>query len=69
VGAAKSHHDDLPPAIWRNSSNMYQKEFSQVCWYFLQKSGSEITCIVSGDRRRRETGWFRRVSMSWWGSV
>jgi len=28
---------------------------SQVCWYFPQKSGSEITCTVSDDRRRRET--------------
>jgi len=21
----------------------------EICWYFLQKSGSEMTCITSGD--------------------
>ena len=25
-----------------------------VCWYFLHKSGSEMICIVNGDRRRSE---------------
>ena len=39
VDAAKSH-DDLPVAIWRNSSTT---RIFQVCWYFLEKSGSEIT--------------------------
>jgi len=32
------------------------QEFSRVCWYFLQKSGNKITCIVNlpvhGDRRQ-----------------
>ena len=62
VDVAKSH-DDLPVAIWRSSSNVghVPREFLQVCWYFLQKSGSEIMCIVSGDRRQRETGWFGRL--------
>ena len=27
---------------------------SMYCWYFLHKSGSEMTCIVNGDRRRSE---------------
>jgi len=27
---------------------------SRVCWYFVQKSGSEMTCIVNGDRGRSE---------------
>ena len=39
VDAAKSH-DDLPVAIWRNSSTT---RIFQVCWYFLEKSGREIT--------------------------
>jgi len=45
MNAVKSH-DDLAVAIWRSSSNIghVPREFSQVCWYFLQKSGSEITC-------------------------
>ena len=37
---------------------------SQVCQYFPQKSNSEITCIVSGDRKWRETRWFNCVSIS-----
>jgi len=31
----------------------------EITQYFLPKSGSEITCIISGDKRQRETGWFR----------
>ena len=42
---------------------MYHESFPSLL-YFLQKSGSEIMCIISGDRRRRETGWFRLVSTS-----
>jgi len=70
VDAAKSH-DDIPVATQRNSSNIghVPREFSQVCWYFLQKSGSEIMCIVSGDRRRRETGWFESVSTPSGGNI
>ena len=30
------------------------REISRVCWYFLHKSGSEMTCIVNGDSRRSE---------------
>ena len=30
------------------------REISRVCWYFLHKSGSEMTCIVNGDRRQSE---------------
>ena len=45
VDAVKSY-DDLAVAIQGNSSNIGHVpwESSQVCWYFLQKSGSEITC-------------------------
>jgi len=48
-------HDDLAVAIWRNSSSIGHVpwEFSQVCWYFLQKSANEITFIVSGDRKTK----------------
>jgi len=51
-GATESH-DGLPIPNQRNSSNIgdVPQEFFQVCWYFLQKSGSEIMCIISGDRR------------------
>ena len=40
--------DDLPAAIQRNSSNAghVSREFSQVCRYFLQKSGSEMIFLV-----------------------
>ena len=55
-GCMKSHND-LAVAIWRNSSAIIRSEFSHVCWYFLRNSGSKITCIVSGDRGQRETGW------------
>jgi len=55
-----------PVAIWRNSSTIghVPREFSQVCWYYLQKNANEITFIVSGDRKRRETVWLDHVSMS-----
>ena len=45
VDIVKSH-DNLAAAIRRNSSNIGHapRESSQVCWYFLQKSGSKITC-------------------------
>ena len=43
---------------------MYHKIFSHDCWYFLQQSGSEITCIFSGDGRQRKTGWFRQYVMT-----
>jgi len=48
-------HDDLAVAIWRNSSTIghVPREFSQVCWYYLQKSANEITFIVSGDRKAK----------------
>jgi len=53
-------------AILRNSSNMgyVPREFSQVFQHVPQKSDSGITCIVSSDRKWRETGWFDRVSTS-----
>ena len=38
----------------RNTVGHAPREFSRVCWYFLHKSGSEMTCIVNGDRRRSE---------------
>ena len=52
VDVVKSH-DDLAVAIWRSNSNIghVPQEFSQVCWYFLQKSGSEITySVVTGTK-------------------
>ena len=63
MNVAKSH-DDLAISIGRNSSNigLVAQKFSQVCWYFLQKSGNKITCIVSGDRKQMDTGWFGSVS-------
>ena len=45
--------DDLPAAIQRNSSNAghVSREFSQVCRYFLQKSGSKMTfSVVTGTK-------------------
>ena len=54
VDVAKSQ-DDSALAIWRNSSNTghVPREFSQVCWYFIQKSGSKLT-------------WINIVSCQWW---
>ena len=37
-----------------NTVGHVPREISRVCWYFLHKSGSEMTCIVNGDRRRSE---------------
>ena len=37
-----------------NTVGHVPREISRVCWYFLHKSGSEMTCIVSGDKRRSE---------------
>jgi len=39
-------HNDLAVTIQRNSSNVVHapQESSQVCWYFLWKSSSEIMC-------------------------
>ena len=49
-------HDDFAVAVLKNSNTVghVPREISRVCWYFLQKSGSEMTCIVNGDRRRSE---------------
>ena len=49
-------HDDFAVAVLKNSNTVghVPREISRVCWYFLHKSGSEITCIVNGDRRRSE---------------
>ena len=49
-------HDDFAVAVLKNSNTVghVQQEISRVCWYFLHKSGSEMTCIVNGDRRRSE---------------
>ena len=54
-----SIHDDFAVAVLKNGKNSntvghVPREISRVCWYFLHKSGSEMTCIVSGDRRRSE---------------
>ena len=49
-------HDDFAVAVLMNSNTASHvpREISRVCWYFLHKSGSEMTCIVSGDRRHSE---------------
>ena len=51
-----------------NTVGHVPREISRVCWYFLHKSGSEMTCIVNGDRRRSEVmgkdSWFRVCTSS-----
>ena len=49
-------HDDFAVAVLMNGNTVghVPREISRVCWYFLHKSGSEMTCIVNGDRRRSE---------------
>ena len=49
-------HDDFAVAVLKNGNTVghVSREISRVCWYFLHKSGSEMTCIVNGDRRRSE---------------
>ena len=49
-------HDDFAVAVVKNSNTVGHapREISRVCWYFLHKNGSEMTCIVNGDRRRSE---------------
>ena len=49
-------HDNFAVAVLKNSNTVghVPREISRVCWYFLHKSGSEMTCIVNGDRRRSE---------------
>ena len=49
-------HDDFAVAVLKNGNTVghVPREISRVCWYFLHKSGSEMTCIVNGDRRRSE---------------
>ena len=49
-------HDDFAVAVLKNSNTVghVPREISRVCWYFLHKSGSEMTCIVNVDRRRSE---------------
>ena len=49
-------HDDFAVAVLKNSNTVghVPREISRVCCYFLHKSGSEMTCIVNGDRRRSE---------------
>ena len=44
-------HDDFAVAVLKNSNTVghVPREISRVCWYFLHKSGSEMTCIVNGD--------------------
>ena len=53
---ANNIHDDFAVAVLKNSNTVghVPREISRVCWYFLHKSGSEMTCIVNGDRRRSE---------------
>ena len=57
-------HDDFAVAVLKNSNTVghVPREISRVCWYFLHKSGNEMTCIVNGDRRRSEVdgkdSWF-----------
>ena len=53
---ARLIHDDFAVAVLKNSNTVghVPREISRVCWYFLHKSGSEMTCIVNGDRRQSE---------------
>ena len=44
--------DDFAVAILKNNMIVGHVEISRVCWYFLQKNSSKLTCIVSGSRRR-----------------
>ena len=63
-------HDDFAVAVLKNSNTVghVPQEISRVCWYFLHKSGSEMTCIVNGDWRRSEVdgkdSWFRVCTSS-----
>ena len=56
--ARSTIYDDFAVAVLKNSSTVghVPREISRVCWYFLHKSGSEMTCIVNGDRRQSEVG-------------
>ena len=47
-------HNDFAVAVLKNGNTVghVPREISRVCWYFLHKSGSEMTCIVNGHRRR-----------------
>ena len=50
-------HDYFAVAVLKNGNTVghVPREISRVCWYFLHtESGSEMTCIVNGDRRRSE---------------
>ena len=51
-------HDDFAVAVLKNGNTVghVPREISRVCWYFLHKSGSEMTCIVNGDRRSEVDG-------------
>ena len=42
-------HDDFAVAVLKNGNTVghVPLEISRVCWYFLHKSGSEMTCIVN----------------------
>ena len=42
-------HDDFAVAVLKNSNTVGHVpwKISRVCWYFLHKSGSEMTCIVN----------------------
>ena len=64
VDVAKSH-DDLPVATRRNSSNIGhvpRESPKSAGTSYRRVPAKYMMCIVSGDRRRRETGWFGRVS-------
>ena len=49
-------HDDFAVAVLKNDNTVGHVpwKISRVCRYFLHKSGSEMTCIVNGDRRHSE---------------
>ena len=46
-------HGNFTVAIRKKSNTVghVSQEISRDCWYFLQNSGSEITCINTSDRR------------------
>ena len=53
MDAGKSHNVLLAATYLEEQQQHWSctMRISQVFWYFLQKSGSEIMCIVSSDRR------------------
>ena len=56
-------HDDFAVAVLKNGNTVghVPREISRVCWYFLHKSGSEMTSMVTEDvlKLMGKDSWFR----------